>query len=627
MSDDATPTMTDPDRSDTAQIDGSQIDGSQIDTRYRDASLPVDERVEILLSQMTLPEKAGLFFQTMIVMGEGGELSGGDPAFGIASNEHMVRDRHMTHFNLLGAAPTAGEIARWQNTLQELAKTTRLGIPVTISTDPRHGFSENPGAAILAGPFSQWPEALGLAATRDAALVERFGDIARREYTAVGIRVALHPQVDLATEPRWSRALQTFGEDADLAGELGAAYVRGFQGASFGPGSVSTMTKHFPGGGPQKDGEDPHFDYGREQVYPGDDFEYHLKPFEAVFAAGGRQIMPYYGMPIGTEYEEVGFGFNRSVLTGLLRERYGFDGIVCTDWGLITDQPIMGHDFAARAWGVEHLTPAERMAKILDAGADQFGGEQCTEILVELVESGVVAPERLDVSARRLLREKFLLGLFENPYVDADAADTIVGSAEFRAAGDAAQRASIAVLTNRDAALPFAPGIRLYVEGIAPEAAAAYGEVVAAPAEADLAILRLQAPYEQRATMFESFFHAGSLDFPADVLAHVAEVSAQVPTVVDVFLDRPAILAPIADAAAAVVANWGVSAAALLDVLSGAVPARGKLPFDVPRSMAAVEASRPDVPFDTEHPLFRFGHGLELQPPADQSDVSSSRET
>ncbi len=607
MSDDATPTMTDPARPDTTQVDGSPID-----TRYRDASLPVDERVEILLAQMTLAEKAGLFFQTMIAMGEGGELSDGDPVFGIASNDEMVRGRHVTHFNLLGVAPTAGDIARWHNKVQELAASTRLGIPVTISTDPRHGFSENPGAAILAGPFSQWPEALGLAATRDCALVERFGDIARREYTAVGIRVALHPQVDLATEPRWSRALQTFGEDADLSGELGAAYVRGFQGASFGPGSVSTMTKHFPGGGPQKDGEDPHFDYGREQVYPGDNFEHHLKPFEAVFAAGGRQIMPYYGMPIGTEYEEVGFGFNRSVLTGLLRERYAFDGIVCTDWGLITDQPIMGHDFAARAWGVEHLTPAERMAKILDAGADQFGGEQCTEILVDLVESGVVTHERLDVSARRLLREKFLLGLFENPYVDAAAADTIVGSAEFRAAGDAAQRASIAVLTNRDAVLPFAPGIRLYVEGIAPETAAAYGEVVATPAEADLAILRLQAPYEQRATMFENFFHAGSLDFPADVIAHVAEVSAQVPTVVDVFLDRPAILAPIADAAAAVVANWGVSAAALLDVLSGAVPARGKLPFDVPRSMAAVEASRPDVPFDTEDPLFRFGHGLEL---------------
>lgn len=578
---------------------------------WLNAELPVAERVELLLSEMTLEEKAGLFFQTMIVMGEGGELSEGDANFGIPSNREYVVERHMNHFNLLGVAPKASDIAAWHNKLQELAASTRLGIPVSISTDPRHSFSDNPGATMFAGPFSQWPEPLGLAATRDAELVERFGDIARQEYTAVGIRVALHPQVDLATESRWARQLQTFGEDAALAGELGAAYVRGFQGSSFGPGSVSTMTKHFPGGGPQKDGEDPHFDYGREQVYPGDNFEHHLKPFEDIFAAGGRQIMPYYGMPVGTQYEEVGFGFNKGVLTGLLRERFGFDGIVCTDWGLVTDQPIMGTNFSARAWGVEHLTPAERMVKILDAGADQFGGENETELLIGLVRSGEVAQERLDVSARRLLREKFELGLFENPYVDVSAADAIVGSAEFRAAGEQAQRASIAVLSN-DGVLPLRRGLKLYVEGIEPEAAARFGEVVATPQDADAAILRLQAPYEQRASMFENFFHAGSLDFPAEVVAHVAEVAASVPTVVDVFLDRPAILGPIVDAANAVVANWGASADALFDVLTGEVPATGKLPFDVPSSMAAVEASRPDVPFDTADPLFRFGHGLTL---------------
>lgn len=578
---------------------------------WLNAELPVEERVELLLGEMTLEEKAGLFFQTMIVMGEGGELSEGDSAFGIPSNREYVVERHMNHFNLLGVAPKASDIAAWHNKLQELAASTRLGIPVSISTDPRHSFSDNPGATMFAGPFSQWPEPLGLAATRDAALVERFGDIARQEYTAVGIRVALHPQVDLATEPRWARQLQTFGEDAALAGELGAAYVRGFQGASFGPGSVSTMTKHFPGGGPQKDGEDPHFDYGREQVYPGDNFEHHLLPFEDIFAAGGRQIMPYYGMPVGTQYEEVGFGFNKDVLTGLLRERYEFDGIVCTDWGLVTDQPIMGADFAARAWGVEHLTPAERMVKILDAGADQFGGESETAMLIELVRSGEVSEERLDVSARRLLREKFELGLFENPFVDVAAADRIVGSAEFRAAGEQAQRASIAVLSN-DGVLPLRAGLKLYVEGIDSEVAARYGEVVATPQEADAAILRLQAPYEQRATMFENFFHAGSLDFPEELVAHVAEVAASVPTVVDMFLDRPAILGPLDDRASAVVANWGANAGALLDVLTGQASATGKLPFDVPRSMAAVEASRPDVPFDTADPLFRFGHGLSL---------------
>ena len=578
---------------------------------WLDASLPVDERVDLLLREMTVPEKIGQFFHAMISMGEGGELSDGNPEFNIASNREYVVDRHMSHFNVLGAAPSAGELARWYNNIQELAASTRLGIPVTISTDPRHSSSENPGAAIFTSSFSQWPEPLGLAATRDAALVERFGDIARQEYVAVGIRVALHPQIDLATEPRWARQLQTFGEDVDLTSELGAAYIRGFQGETFGAGSVSTMTKHFPGGGPQKDGEDPHFDYGREQVYPGDQFELHLKPFEAAFAAGTRQIMPYYGMPVDTEYEEVGFGLNKDVITGLLRERFGYDGIVCTDWGLITDQAILGTEFAARGWGAEHLTPHERMAKILDAGCDQFGGEQCVWILSDLVESGRIAEERLDESVRRLLREKFDLGLFDDPYVDAGAADEIVGSREFREAGLDAQRASITVLSN-DGVLPFARGAKLYVEGVSADVAAEYGEVVSTPAEADLAILRIQAPYEQRASAFENFFHAGSLDFPAEVVEHVAEVAASVPTVVDVFLDRPAILAPVVEAANAVVANWGASSAPLLDVLSGAAPAIGRLPFDVPRSMAAVEASRPDVPFDTVDPLFRFGHGLSL---------------
>ncbi|WP_460798450.1 glycoside hydrolase family 3 protein [Microbacterium sp. GXF0217] len=578
------------------------------DRPWLDASLAIDDRVQLLLDAMTIEDKAGLFFHTMIAIAHVDEAN---PAFGLPSAREFVEGRRMTHFNLLGAAPTGREIAAWQNEIQRLAASTGLGIPVTLSTDPRHSFSDNPGAAIMAGPFSQWPETLGLAAIRDEGLVERFGDIARQEYTAVGLRVALHPQVDLATEPRWARQTATFGEDAELAGRLGAAYIRGFQGASFGPGSVSTMTKHFPGGGPQKDGEDPHFAYGREQVYPGDQFELHLKPFEAAFEAGTRQIMPYYGMPVGTEYEEVGFGFNKSVITGLLRERYGFDGLVCTDWGLITDAEIFGDLHPARAWGVEELSPKERIAKVLDAGADQFGGEACPELLLELVADGTVSEARVDASARRILREKFELGLFENPFVDEDAADEIVGRADFRAAGEAAQRASITVLTN-DGTLPFARGRKIYVEGIAPEIAASYGEVVATPAEADIAVLRLQAPYEKRATAFENFFHAGSLAFGDDVIAHVRSIAASVPTVVDVLVDRPAILTEIADAAASVTVNWGASAEALLDALTGAAAPKGRLPFDLPRSMAAVEASKPDVPFDTADPLFRFGHGLDL---------------
>ena len=224
--------------------------------------------MEDLLAQMTLEEKAGLMFQTMIGMNQDGTLAEEPSPFNPQTTSAMVLGKKMNHFNVMFAIPPA-LMAEWHNRLQKLAEGTRLGIPVTISSDPRHAFSSNPLASMMAGPFSQWPEPLGLAATHDPGLVQEFADIARQEYLAVGIRLALHPMADLATEPRWGRINGTFGEDADLSSQMTAAYIRGFQGEKLGPHSVACMTKHFPGGGPQLNGEDPHFPYGREQVYPG----------------------------------------------------------------------------------------------------------------------------------------------------------------------------------------------------------------------------------------------------------------------------------------------------------------------------------------------------------------------
>ena len=226
--------------------------------------------------------------------------------FNPSTTTDMVVGRLMSHFNI-HLIPAAREAAEWHNRIQKLAERTRLGIPVTISTDPRHAFAKNPALGMATGGFSQWPEPIGLAATRDPALVEEFADIARQEYLAVGIRAALHPMADLATEPRWARINGTFGEDADLSARMITAYIRGFQGETLGPHSVACMTKHFPGGGPQKDGEDPHFSFGKEQVYPGHNFDYHLIPFEAAFKAGTAAIMPYYGQPIGLPIRRGGF--------------------------------------------------------------------------------------------------------------------------------------------------------------------------------------------------------------------------------------------------------------------------------------------------------------------------------
>ncbi|MBM4458115.1 MAG: glycoside hydrolase family 3 protein [Chloroflexi bacterium] len=582
---------------------------------YEDPRQPVAARVADLLGQMTLEEKAGLMSHTFVPVNPDDVTLTGPGMNSRASISEMLLNRHMTHFNVARIA-SARQTAEWHNRLQKLAAGTRLGIPVTIASDPRHAFTRNVAVGAMTGAFSLWPEPIGLAAIGDAALVQEFADIARQEYLAVGIRTALHPMADLATEPRWGRINGTFGEDAELSARLTAAYIRGFQGETLGPHSVACMTKHFPGGGPQKDGEDPHFPEGKEQIYPGGMFDYHLIPFEAAFAASTAQIMPYYGQPQGLPgIEEVGFAFSRDVITGLLREKYGFDGVVCTDWGLITSAHLPGGEvFEARAWGVEHLSQAERMVKALNAGVDQFGGEDCPEVIVGLVRSGQVTEARIDESVRRLLADKFRLGLFDNPYLDVAAAEQIAGTPAFCAAGELAQRKSIVLLKNGQIgagrALPLAGRPRLYIEGIAAETAAAYGEVTAQPADADFAILRLQTPFEKRTGFLREHFHAGDLDFTGEELAHILEILDRVPTIVVIHLDRPAVIPEIAAGCAGLLAEFGANDAAVLDVIFGRATPVGKLPFELPASMAAVRAQKPDAPRDSENPLFPYGHGL-----------------
>jgi beta-glucosidase len=560
---------------------------------YLDPTRDVDRRVDDLVARMTIEEKAGQLFHTMALVGPGGELAGPLEPLGLPAVSDLVLERSMTHFNMLGSA-LVGDLAVWHNRLQDLALETRLQIPITVSTDPRHAFTENTGTGAVTAAFSEWPEALGLAAIGDEGLVERFADICRQEYLAVGLRVALHPQLDVATEPRWARIASTFGEDADLVARLGAAYVRGFRGDRLGPESVATMVKHFPGGAPLRDGEDSHFTYGREQIYPADNLDYHLAPFRTAIEAGASQVMPSYGMPVGTDYDEIGCGLNRSLVAGLLRDDLGFDGIVCTDWGLITDGIILGQEMPARAWGAEHLTPSERICLALDAGVDQFGGEYCSELIVGLVRSGSIDESRIDRSARRLMREKFRLGLFDRRHVDVEAAREVAGAEPFRAAGRAAQSRSVTVLTSgggRGGALPLAEGCRVFLLGVDADIASDYASVVDDRADADVTLMRLAAPYEERTGGFERMFHAGSLEFQVERMDEIL-----------------AVLTDIAGEAAALTVTYGCGDAALLDAWFGRVRPEGRLPVDLPRSMEAVRASAADAPFDTADPVFRFGH-------------------
>ncbi len=578
---------------------------------YEDPRQPIEVRVEDLLAQMTLEEKAGMLFINGSVVNEDGSLEEkpGTDGFGRTALK-QIDEQKMTHFNLW-QIPSAQATANWYNRLQLYAETTRLGIPVTIASDPRNHFTRNI-FSMAANEFSQWCETLGFAAIDDLGLVQHFADIARSEYLAVGIRVSLHPQIDLATEPRWPRISGTFGEDAHLTARLVKAYIRGFQGERLGKDSVACMTKHFPGGGPQNQGLDPHFEFQRGQIYPGDNFNYHLIPFEAAFEADTAAIMPYYGVPMDQTDENVAMSFNKAIITGLLREKYHFDGVVCTDWRLITDVNMGEAVWPARAWGVEHLSQPERVLKALLAGVDQFGGESCPEYVIELVKSGLLAESRIDESVRRLLRLKFELGLFDAPFVDEAKVAEVVGAPDSLAAGHTSQERAMTLLKNEAHLLPLSGHPKIYVENMDTAVVGRFAEVVDQPEKADFAVLRLDTPWVPVETKnpFAANFHHGDLDFKGEKKEAILNVLARVPTIVVIYIDRPAVIPEISAASKALIAEYGADDLAVMNILFGKARPQGKLPLELPSSMQAVRDQKADVPYDSENPLYPFGFGL-----------------
>jgi beta-glucosidase len=578
---------------------------------YEDPRQPIDARVEDLLGQMTLAEKAGALFISGAVVNEDASLD--EPlagrSSGLVPKSHM-QDHLLTHFNLWDV-PGAAVVARWYNRLQQFAEETRLGIPVTIATDPRSHFSRSI-YEMQARDFSQWCQPLGMGAVGDEKLVWQFANYVRQEYLAVGMRVALHPQIDLATEPRWPRINGTFGEDAALSARLAAAYIAGFQGEAIGPESVACMTKHFPGGGPQKEGLDPHFSFQQGQVYPGDNFDYHLIPFKAAIAAKTAAIMPYYGVPVDQTDENVGMAFNQAIINGLLRQDFGYDGLVCSDWGLVTDDVTPDFTWPARAWGVEHLSAVERVAKILNAGVDMFGGESCPAYVIEALEAGLVSLERVDQAARRVLHLKFALGLFDNPFSDPADLTQVIGNPDIAAAGLASQTRAMMLLKNDHEMLPLRRRPKLYIENMAEEVVRRYADVASSPEEADLILVRLSTPWTPAETEvpFGRNFHHGDLDFKGEEKDAILRLLAIKPAIVVIELDRPAVIPEISAGASALLGDFGASDEAVMKVVFGEAAPEGKLPFELPSSMHAVRAQRPDVPSDSEDPLYPFGYGL-----------------
>jgi beta-glucosidase len=577
---------------------------------YEDWRLSVDARIDDLIPKLSLEEKVGLMFPVILGIGENGELMDEVKPGNHIKTSEAILTRKINHIYIYSPGPPR-IIAKWSNRIQQLAEQTRLGIPVTVCTDPRHSiprpYSIN---SYHTQGFSQWPDPIGLAATGDSVLVRQFASVAAQEYRAIGIHCALHPMADLATEPRWGRIAGTFGEDANLASRCIRAYIRGFQGDEWSSSSVICMTKHFPGGGPQKDGWDVHYQYGKEQVYPGNNFNMHLIPFQAAIEAGTAEIMPYYGIPVDQTSENVGMGFNTDIISGILRNRMHFEGVVCADYITISPDEcngqIMGY---AKCWGVENLTIEARFLKAIEAGVDQFGGEKNPDIVVKLVEQGKVAEERINRSAQRILRDKFRLGLFDNPYVDEAGADKICGNAQFQAIADSAQRRSIVLLKN-NGLLPLKKQSKVFTLNLNPSSAGQYATVVDKIDSADYVIVRLHAPYEEKSGPLEFLMHQGRLDFNEKALKELLAILKYKPAIVSIYLDRPAVIPEIAASASALLATFGVSDSALLDVIFGKCSPSGKLPFDMPSSMEAVVNQKEDVPFDTKNPLFQFGSGL-----------------
>ncbi|RMB59732.1 glycoside hydrolase family 3 protein [Tessaracoccus antarcticus] len=585
---------------------------------FEDPRLTPEERAVDLAQRMDVDELVGLMFHTVIEAGPDGELLAGPGRIAKSGTRDVVLGKRLTHFNV-HALQGARSAAHWSNLLQELACEAPHAVPVTISTDPRHSVAQNAGTSWASTFLSQWPDPMGIAALRDVEVVRRFFDVVRREYVAVGIRAALHPTADVATEPRWARQRETLGADPGFVSQCMEVAVATLQGSRLAPGSVSATTKHFPGAGPQADGEDAHFPYGRDQVYPGGRFHDHLRPFEAAIRAGTAAIMPYYGRPVGLvldgePVEEVGFAYNRRLLTGLLRGTLGYDGVILSDWELVNDNQVGDQVLPARAWGVEHLSPENRMLTLLEAGVDQFGGEECTDLLRGLVDRGLVTRDRLEESARRLLRVKFALGLFDDPFVDEGAAEERVGRRDDVEEGWRTQARSVVLCTN-DGVLPVATeaGTRVYLEGCAAQSLPPGMVAVLRPEDADVALVRLAAPYEPRDDLFlEVQFHQGSLDFPPGLEHRLARLTTCCPLVIDVAADRPAVCTPLLRVASALTVSFGVTDSAWLAAVTGEVPPEGRLPVEFPSSMDAVRASREDVAGDTSAPLFRAGHGLAL---------------
>ena len=683
---------------------------------YEDWRLSYEERAKDLAARISIEDIAGLMLYSAHQMvpavgpraavfggtygGKKYEESGAAPWDLTDQQKKFITEDKVRHVLVTGLESTETAV-RWNNKLQALAESQGFGIPANNSTDPRHtAGTEAEYMGVTGEPISKWANGIGLSASFDPEEVREFGEIGAAEYRALGITTALSPQIDLATEPRWMRFADTFGEHTQMTIDMTKAYCDGFQTTKdspdgWGMDSVNAMVKHFPGGGPVESGRDAHYAYGKYAVYPGNNFKEHLKPFaEGAFKLDGKTkmasaVMPYYTVSTDVDKtygENVGNSFNKYLIGDLLRDELHYDGVVCTDWGITHDTGRTEEEFAGKCWGVEHLTEAERHFKALVAGVDQFGGNNDVAPVLEaylmLCETygEKAAEERFRRSGYRLLLNIFRTGLFENPYLDLEKSMQTVGSPEFVEKGYRSQLRSITMLKNKGGVLPLESGIKVYVpdrfirsylnfmsfptgdKKITPAGKRSLAKkftIVDTPEEADAAVCFVESPisigydpadrenggngyvpislqyrpYQALHAREHSLAGGDPLEQSRDRsykgkwnttaneadLENVIETKKRMgdkPVIAAITLRNPMVLAELEPYTDAILVEYGVSADAVTDVLTGAFEPEGLLPIQMPADMDTVEEQCEDVAFDmrcyedSEGHVYDFGFGL-----------------
>lgn len=503
---------------------------------YEDWRKPAAERVKDLASQLPVERICGLMLYSKAEDADSVNLTSKQIAY--------IKDDYIRHMLIRNVADAATGAA-WSNQVQALCESEPFGIPSNNSSDPRNytngqantgAFQHEPDGEFDpdgTASISRWPREIGMGATFDMDVVRRHGEIISTEYRALGITTALSPQIDMASDPRWRRFYGTFSEDPIELRDIAREYCDAMQTTvgskdGWGSNSVNCMVKHWPGGGTGEGGRDGHFGIGKYAVYPGDNFEQNMIPFtEGAFnLPGGTKmasaVMPYYTISYNQDPsgENVANGFSRYIIQDLLRDKYKFEGVVCTDWGIVGDY-VRVYEHKGKPWGVETLSPAEKRLKCFEAGVDQLGGAADNSISMEAYNLWVEkygeasARERFELSARRLLLNIFRVGVFENPYVDPEEAARIVGSKEFVAAGYEAQLKSVVMIKNHNQTLPQKPKAKVYqpLRKVAPgrthwqkpvpayeeypfgdELLGKYFQIVDTPEEADFALVSIKSP-------------------------------------------------------------------------------------------------------------------------------------